>query len=75
MKILILAALVTHMLQGQITNDLVGIHIGRGTSATLNHVYHEMLMARASLYSLTCGDNGVVLIQWRRAYPAPANPV
>jgi hypothetical protein len=44
MAVGVVAPLVSHELQSPIGDDLVGIHVGRGTGAALDHVHHEVAL-------------------------------
>jgi hypothetical protein len=46
-------------LQCAVRNHLVGIHIGRGAGAALNHVDHEFIVQPAGPHFLRGGDDGV----------------
>ena len=43
--VLILAALVTHELEGAVGDDLIGIHVHAGAGAALHHVDGEVMAA------------------------------
>ncbi|MNF89850.1 hypothetical protein D3C84_723890 [compost metagenome] len=48
MQVLVLALGVAHGLQGDVGDHLVGVHVGRGAGAALDHVDHELLVEVAA---------------------------
>ena len=41
--VLVLAFLVPHQLEGPVGDDLVGVHVDRGSGAALHHVHGELV--------------------------------
>ena len=57
------ALLLTEVLQREVGNNLVGVHIQRGTSATLENVQRELIHAAALFQDLVAGpDDGFSLL-------------
>ena len=59
MQVLVLAALVAEQLQRAIGDDLVGIHVGGGAGAALNHVDDELVVQFSVADFLAGGDDGI----------------
>ena len=68
MQELVLAPLMAHELQRTVGDDLVGVHIGGGAGAALNHVNHELVVQPARSDLIAGMDNGVapLLVQQRQ---------
>ncbi|MNZ82734.1 hypothetical protein D3C78_1014390 [compost metagenome] len=47
-QVLVLALGVAHRLQRQVGDHLVGVHVGRGAGAALDHVDHELVVVLAA---------------------------
>ena len=56
-QVLIVAALVAHQLQRTVGDHFVGVHIGGGAGAALDHIHHKMLVQRAGADFGAGGDN------------------
>ena len=59
--ILVFAALVTHDFESAIGNYLIGIHVGGGAGAALNHVYREVIVMFAIENLAACLHYGLSL--------------
>ena len=44
MQVLVLAFIMPHQGQSDVSNDLIAVHIGRGASAALEHIDHELVV-------------------------------
>ena len=58
---LVLAALVAHDLEGAVGDYLVGVHVGGGAGAALDHIYGEVLVVHAFADFLAGLHDGVLL--------------
>jgi len=56
---IVFTGFLAHQLQGSISNDLIGIHVGAGASATLNGINHEVLI-KLSVHNLLAGKLDVL---------------
>ncbi|MNI61460.1 hypothetical protein D3C73_1167340 [compost metagenome] len=60
-QVLVFAFLVTHRFKSNVGDHFVGVHVGGCTSATLNHVHHELFVEVAADQSCTGFADGSVL--------------
>ncbi|MCY1516522.1 hypothetical protein D9M68_511560 [compost metagenome] len=47
-QVLVLTLLLAHGLEGDVGDHLVGVHVGGGAGATLDHVHHELVVEVAT---------------------------
>jgi len=52
-QVLVLTLGVAHGLKAEVGDYFVGVHVGRGAGAALDHVHHELLMEFAANQSCT----------------------
>ena len=55
----IIAFFSAQKLNGSVGNDLVGVHIGRGTGTALNGVYNKLTVQLSGYDFITGADNGL----------------
>ena len=60
--ILVIALFMTHDFQGAIGNNLIGVHIGGGTSPTLNGIHRKLVMQLARQQFIARGADGLAYV-------------
>ncbi|MNF77573.1 hypothetical protein D3C84_597230 [compost metagenome] len=61
-QVLVLTLLLAHGLESDVGDYLVGVHVGGGTGATLDHVHHELVVEVATDQAGTGLADGGVLV-------------
>ena len=57
--VFVFALLVAHQFEGDVGDDLVGVHVGGGAGSALYHVHNELVVELAVAYHAACLYDGV----------------